>query len=312
MEQEKQYQLIPEADMKRLFSVVMVLLAFSAAHAVAGQQQQQGRRLDAQETDQAINNIFDGAMGVVRMEADLITQKKGGMNRDGQVSYEFLRLETPARMVLQNRGESQERIPLEAQTLIIVDGRNIWEVEAARNNRRQASRRSFRPNLEDTQAQGLAVFIGLFLMGRYVTSAGGLREDFDIACFEEPIPRRTETTLHFVLTPKRGGETLELWTLPNQALPWKVRSLERKEIKFPPPKPGEPPRFRMEETTRILRNVKTNLNGLPPFTADTFTLPFSRDMVVRDEQTNRVMDPEDVRRELQEVRREYGESQSGR
>ncbi len=282
-----------------------------AGWAAAGQQPQ-GRRLDPGETDQAINTIFNGAAGVVRMEADLITQKKGGMNRDGQISHEFLRLETPARMVLQNRGESQERVPLENQTLIIVDGRNIWEVEAARNNRRQVSRRSFRPRLEESHAQGLAMFIGLFLMGRDVTSAGGLREDFDIVCFEEPIPRRTETTLHFVLTPKRGGETLELWTLPDQALPWKVRSFEKKEIKFPPPKPGEPPRFRMEETTRILRNVKTNLNGLPPFTADTFTLPFAGDMAVRDEQTNKAMRPEDVRRELQEVRREYREAHSDR
>ncbi len=93
--------------------------------------------------------------------------------------------------------------------------------------------------------------------------------------------------------------------LPGQVLPWKVRSFERKEIKFPPPKPGEEPRFKMEETTRVLRNVRTNLNGLPPFTADTFTLPLARDMAIRDEQTNQPMPPEEVRRELQEVRREY-------
>ena len=289
--------------MKRTLFMALVL-AFVAGTAVAGQQPE-GRRLNPQQTDQAINAIFNGAMGVVRMEADLITQKKGGMSKDGQISYEFLQLEAPTRMVLQNRGESEERIPLEDQTLIIVDGRNIWEVEAQRDNQRQVSRRAFRPDLQTTQAQGLAVFIGLFLMGRDVTSASGLREDFDIACFEEQIPRREETTLHFVLTPKRGGETLELWMLPGQVLPWKVRSFERKEIKFPPPKPGQPPRFKMEETTRVLRNVKTNLNGLPAFTADTFTLPFSRDMIVRDEQTNQPMRPEEVQRELQEVRREY-------
>lgn len=290
--------------MKRIALFAMAAALFSGI-LPAGEPQPQGRKLNPRETDAAINAIFNGAMGVVRMEADLVTQKKGGMNRDGQISHEFLRLEAPARMALQNRGGSRGQLPLEQQTLIIVDGRNIWEVEAARDNRRQVSRRSFRPDFEQTQAQGLAVFIGLFLMGRDVTSAGGLREDFDIVCFDEPIPRRTETTLHFVLTPKRGGETLELWTLPNQALPWKVRSFERKEIKFPPPKPGEPPRFRMEETTRILRNVKTNMNGLPPFTAETFMLPLARDMVIRDEETNEAMRPEEVRRELEEVRREY-------
>ncbi|MCC8190075.1 MAG: hypothetical protein LIP77_05470 [Planctomycetes bacterium] len=157
----------------------------------------------------------------------------------------------------------------------------------------------------------MSVFIGLFLMGRDVTSASGLREDFDIRCFDEPIPNRRETTLHFVLTPKRGGETLELWMLPGQVLPWKVRSFERKEIKFPPPKPGEPPRFKVEETTRLLRNVKTNLNGLPPFTAETFMLPYTPDMVVRDEQTNQILSADDVRRELEEVRREYQLSHGG-
>lgn len=266
----------------------------------------QGRELSPQDTDRAINAVFNGAMGVVRMEADIITQKTGGMIKGSQTSYEFLRLEAPTRMALFNRGDSRERTPMEQNTIILVDGRNIWEVEARQANRgRSVSRRAFRPNLDGSQAQGLAVFIGLFLMGRDVTSASGLREDFDVRCFEEPIPNRPETTLHFVLTPRRGGETLELWMLPGQALPWKVRSLERKEIKFPPPKPGEPPRFKIEETTRVLQNVRTNLNGLPPFTAETFLLPLARDMNVRDEQTNQPMTPNQVRAELEEVRREY-------
>ncbi len=278
-------------------------LCIAAGAAFAGQ----GRELSQQETDRAIDSVFAGAQGVVRMEADLVTQKTGGMVKGSQNSYEFLRLEAPSRMILMNRGQSEGRIPPEQMTLIIVDGRNIWEVEAKAPNARErnVSRRSFRPNVAGTQAQGLAVFIGLFLMGRDVTSASGIREDFNIACFDEPIPNRRETTLHFTLTPKRGGETLELWMLPGQVLPWKVRSFERKEIKFPPPKPGEPPKFKLEETVRVLRNVKTNLNGLPPFSAETFLMPLAPDMVVRDEQTNQRMTPDQVRQELEEVRREY-------
>lgn len=294
--------------MKRIAIAFAMILTLTAPTAAAGEQT--GRQLSPQETDRAIDAVFSGAMGVVRMEADLITQKTGGMQKQPQTTYEFLQLEAPTRMVLVNRGPSREQVAIEESDIIIVDGRNIWEVESARGgNQRAVSRRAFRPNLQGVQAQGLAVFIGLFLMGRDVTSAAGLREDFDIACYDEPIPNRQETTLHFILTPKRGGETLELWMLPTQVLPWKVRSFERKEIKFPPPKPGEAPRFRVEETTRVLRNVKTNLNGLPPFTADTFTLPLARDMVVRDEQTNEQMNAEAVRRELQEVRREYEAAQ---
>ncbi|MDR1745211.1 MAG: hypothetical protein LBS30_05605 [Planctomycetota bacterium] len=290
--------------MKRSVIAATMILALSVLPAACGEAQ--GRQLSPQQTDQAIDGVFSGAMGVVRMEADLITQKTGGMQKQPQTTYEFLRLEAPTRMVLLNRGPSQDPVPLEESNIIIVDGRNIWEVEAAQGGGgRSVSRRAFRPNMQGVQAQGLAVFIGLFLMGRDVTSASGLREDFDIACYDEPIPNRRETTLHFVLTPKRGGETLELWMLPGQVLPWKVRSFERKEIKFPPPKPGEAPRFRVEETTRVLRNVKTNLSGLPSFTADTFMLPLARDMVVRDEQTNQPMPPDAVRQELQEVRREY-------
>lgn len=290
--------------MKRTVAVLFALLVF-AVTAAAGEAP--GRRLSPEETDAAINAVFSGAAGVVRMEADLVTRKTGGMQREPQTTYEFLRLEAPTRMALVNRGTSQERVPLEQSTLIIVDGRNIWEAEASQDGRRNVSRREFRPNLDGVQAQGLAVFIGLFLMGRDVTSAGGLREEFDIACIDEPIPNRRETTLHFVLTPKEGGETLELWILPGGALPWKVRSFERKEIKFPPPKPGQPPRFRTEETVRVLRNVKTNLNGLPEFTAETFLLPLAADMRIRDEATNRPMPPEAVRAELEEVRREYQE-----
>lgn len=288
--------------MKRsIFAMIPCILA--ATVAMAGQ----GRELSPQETDRAIDDVFNGAMGVVRMETDLTTEKTGGMVRGTQTTYEFLRLEAPTRMILVNRGQTQSRVALEDSTLIIVDGRNIWEVEARRQGgrERQVSRRSFRPNLQGTQAQGLAVFIGLFLMGRDVTSASGLREDFDIRCLEEPVPGARGTTLHFILTPKRGGENLELWMMPGQALPWKVSSVEKKEIKFPPPKPGEPPKYKIEQTTRVLRNVKTNLSGLPPFTAETFLLPLAQDMVIRDEQTNQRMTPEEVRQELNEVRREY-------
>ncbi|MDR3077403.1 MAG: hypothetical protein LBV15_01410 [Planctomycetota bacterium] len=284
-----------------LFSALLFALAPAALGGTPG------RRLSPQESDAAINSIFNGAQGVTRLEADLVTRKSGGMIKGTQTSYEFLRLETPARMFLQNKGQEQGRLPLERSTLIIADGRNIWEVEARREGagQRQTGRRSFRPDPARGQGQGLAVFIGLFLMGREVSSAGGLREDFAIDAYEEPLSGPPGSTLHFVLAPRRGGETLELWTIPGQVLPWRVRSFERKEIKFPPPRPGEPPRYKLEETIREIRNVRTNQNGLPPFTAETFLLPLAGDMVVRDEQSNRIMTPEEVLRELEEVRREY-------
>lgn len=296
---------------KRCFPFISLVLAAVVVGAGVAGEQPPGRPLSPQETDQAINSVFNSASGVVRMEADLITQKTGGMVKGEQITYEFLRLEAPARMWLQNRGTNQNPLPVEQCSLIIVDGRNIWEVEARQQNTREraVNRRAFRPNLEGKQAQGMAVFIGLFLMGKDVTSATGLREDFDIRCFEEPIPNRRETTLHFVLQPRRGGETLELWMLPGASLPWKVRSFERKVIKFPPPKPGEEPRFKLEETVRVLRNVKTNLNGLQPFNANTFLLPLAQDMRFRDEQTNQVIPHDLVRQELNAVRDEYQQYQ---
>ena len=293
----------------RLFIVVIAVLSLGTA--LAGQAQ--GRTLSVQETDQAINAVFSGAQGVVRMEADLTTQKTGGMVRGQQTSYEFLRMEAPSRMWLQNRGSSRGQLPIERSNLIIVDGRNIWEVEARQDNSREraVNRRAFRANLENRQAQGLAVFIGLFLMGKDVTSATGLREDFDIACVEEAMPNSRDRTLHFILKPRNGGETIELWMHPGASLPWKVRSFERKIIKFPPPKPGEEPKFKLEETVRTLGNVKTNLNGLGAFNAGTFLLPLAQDMRIRDEQTNQIIDHSLVRQELDRVRQQYQAEKGG-
>ena len=290
----------PMKTLRCLFPALLLALAPAAGG-------EAGRRLSPRDADAAINAIFNRAQGVTRLEAGLVTRKSGGMIKGTETSHEFLRLETPARMFLQNKGREQGRLPLERSTLIVVDGRNIWEAEARREGggRRQVGRRSFRPDPARGQGQGLAVFIGLFLMGREVSSAGGLREDFSIDAYEEPLSDPPGAALHFVLTPRRGGETLELWTVPGQVLPWRVRSFERKEIKFPPPRPGEPPRYKLEETIREIRNVRTNQNGLRPFTADTFLLPFAEDMTVRDEQSNRIMSSEEVLRELEEVRREY-------
>lgn len=299
--------------MRKHFSFPAVLAcALVCGFALAGEPQ--GRELPPQEVDRAINAVFAGAQGVVRMEADITTQKSGGMTREQQTSYEFLRMETPSRMWLQNRGSSQAPLPVEQCNLIVVDGRNIWEIEPRTQNSREraVNWRSFRPNLEGRQAQGLAAFIGLFLMGREVTSATGLREDFDIRCLEERLPNQQGTTLHFVLQPKRGGETLELWMVPGGTLPWRIRSFERKVIRFPPPKPGEQPRFRLEETVRTLRNVKTNLDGLPPFNANTFLMPLAQDMVIRDETNNRVITHDQVRQELGAVRNEYQQTVGGR
>lgn len=295
---------------KRFFLAALAVVVCS----LAGTAGQPPRQLSPAETDQAIDAVFRAAAGVVRMETDLITQKTGGMVKGSQTAYEFLRMEAPSRMWLQNRGTSERPLPLEQCTLILVDGRNIWEVEAGASGGREraVSRRQFRPDVGAVRGQGLAVFIGLFLVGKDVASAAGLREDFDIACIDEPIPNRQDRTLHFTLTPRRGGETIELWMQPGQVLPWKVRSFERKVIKFPPPKPGEPPRYKLEEATRVLRNVKTNLSGLPPFNDRTFILPLAPDMRIRDEQTNQPMSPEEVRRELEEVRAEYIRDNAGR
>ncbi len=59
-----------------------------------------GRELSPQDTDRAIDEVFNGAAGVTRMEADIITQKTGGMVKGSQLAYEFLRLETPAMLYL--------------------------------------------------------------------------------------------------------------------------------------------------------------------------------------------------------------------
>ena len=111
---------------KRLFRGVCVLgVCVIWGLGISGEPQ--GRQLSVPETDQAINAVFAGAQGVVRMEADLITQKSGGMVKGEQTTYEFLRMEAPSRMWLQNRGASQGQLPLEQSSLIIVDGRNIFQ-----------------------------------------------------------------------------------------------------------------------------------------------------------------------------------------
>lgn len=286
--------------------VLFVLILLSAGVFIeAGEA---GRQLSQAETDRAIDEIFQRAANVERMEAELVTAKTGGMVRGQQISHEFLRLEAPSRMVLINRGESQNPLPIEKCNLILVDGRNIWEVEASSGKERSVSRREFRPNVEGLRGKGLGAFIGLFLLGREVSSAAELRSDFNISCVEEVLPNNKDKTLHVSMTPRKGGETVELWLMPGQALPWKVRSFERKEIKFPPPKPGQPPRYKLEETVRALKNVRTNLTGLPPFTADTFTLPLAQDMRIRDETTNQPISPDAVRQELSRVREEYSQS----
>lgn len=285
--------------------------ALAAAVALAGgvrAGEPAGVPVSERDVDRVIEQIFEQGRAVNRLQADLTTRKSGGRLKPGTslIQFESVRLSAPNRMWLQNQGENARPQPQEKCSLLIVDGENLWDVQPAEGGRRDVSRRPLRADVKQGGAQNIAAVMLLFLgIDRDVRTARELRDYYDIACTLEPVPNgapaRPGQTYHFVLRPLAGapdGDVLELWYQEGSTLPWQIRTTQRQEVRWPRPKPGEPKRYTIEETMRVLRNVSTNRDGLREFDANAFRLPLSRDMEVVDEESGRMIPHDEVRRLL--------------
>ncbi len=283
-----------------MLKYALVVFLFSASCLNAGEEVP----LSAEEIDSTLDGILKRAGEITRLYADIETTKTGGVFAKQSVAFETLWLQAPDRVKLINRGASRKPVPWDECSLLLFDGEHYWELEPrfAENEPRIATRRPVK-QAGVNQGAGLAGFLSYFLLGgRDTATVKELREEFEISGFRET--DETGASYHFILKPRQEGEAMELWFRENEILPWKVKTVEKKKI-ITIGKSDGGEKFKLVEEVRVLKNLKTNLSGLEPFTSSVFIFPVEKNMTVTDEQTGAPVSPEQLAEELKLLRKKF-------
>lgn len=270
------------------FALVLLSLCLHA-----GEAEPTGRALTVEETDKAVESIFEKARQVTRIETELKTTKTGILKGGAKsIAYETIRYEAPNRVWWQNRGENEGAVADADCSLILMVGGWMWEIEPVLPpDPRRASRRK----MKDFGQDGRTVNLAAFLIGSDVQSAKEIRDRFELSAWMEN-EGGPDASYRLLLVPRSEGQTVELWIKPGDALPWKVRTVERKQVVTVGAAAGAAPRTKLHEEIRELRALKTNLTGLEPFAPETFLFPLAPGMKITDEDANCDLSEEDIRK----------------
>jgi hypothetical protein len=283
--------------MARILPAVVAFL-FSLAFSLSAQEAAEKPLSDA-DAYKAIDDILLRAKQIVRVQAELKTSKTGIL-KDGKISvaYETVKYEAPDRIWWQNRGETEGKAKGEDCSLVLMADGFFWEIEPQFGaDPRKATRRKAKVLAKE----GKTVNLAAFLIGSDVQSSKEIRDKFDLTAASEN-EGTDAASYRFFLKPKEEGPTVELWIRPGEALPWKVKTIEKKKVVTVGAPADAPPKFKMHEEVRELRDVKTNLTGLAPFPTETFLFPYEKGMEVTDEDAAQALSAEAIRKANDELK----------
>ncbi len=255
-----------------------------------------GRRLSDAEADAAMDEIFTRARAITRIEAALRTEKTG-IKKEGKttVAHEKIKYEAPDRVWWLSQGESEGEAKWEDCALLLMAGGAIWDIQPRfEGEPRRIERRRSTLVAKEGQSLNLAAF----LIGSDIASAKEVRDRFEVAAVLED-EGAAAASYHFTLKPKQEGAVLDLWFRVGQALPWRVKSTERRKLVLPG---GGEGRYKIVEEVRDLVDVRTNLDGLPPFSVETFLVPLEKDCEIVDAENQRALAAEEVAAEMKALR----------
>ncbi|MBN2712977.1 MAG: hypothetical protein JXR97_11195 [Planctomycetes bacterium] len=299
------------------FAAILVSL-FSGFVAFAGEEGCEGgvcridpvNGLSNEETDKLLEDIFENAKKITRVQASMFTRTTGGYAKEGSelVQYDEVKFATPAKIWKLSREDSKEELPFKDCSLVIFDGKYLWEMMPKFDDEpREVTRRTV--NKDDQKVSGNAG-LAVFLLRSDVKSAKELREEFDsIVCVKEGAGEKTVN--HFTLVPKNKAIVMELWFPAGAAVPSKVKTVTQEKLVGPGMKKGE---YKTKTKTEIreLNNVKTNLDGLAPFNTETFILPYEKGMSVIDDESGEPIPAETVKKDLDDMRKEMQKEAEGK
>lgn len=283
------------------FILVSAAVILTTAAVAFGAGEEGARPLSDADADAVLQGIFDRAAKLEYLDATMITTKQGGIVKGKQSQYAEVKMAAPAKLYMLSRGDSKEPLPFEQCSLMIFDGEYLWELEPLYegDEKRAATRRQLNAKGEDG---GAAPGMAVFLLGQDVRTPGELREKFDsVKAVFEPGKGEREGSYRFTLTLGKPDRTLDVWFRKGATVPWRIRTTETKQA-HDPLGIGGGGGAKSTVDERELLQVRTNLDGLTPFPAETFVFPLTDGIEVRDDKTGDEISRESLLEYLDKLR----------
>ncbi len=254
--------------MKNLFYCFCIFAAILTSAAVYAQDQNpvSNQPLTDQQVDKAFDDIFARQQQLTRLQAKIVTEKKGGgiFKRNVQ-TWGYAYAQMPNLLMFVDRGEIDKKLPETKAATILIDGTYLWDIKPGETDGSfEAERMSVR-NTADRD-----INIAALLIGANVSTGKELRKHYELKGVVEKYADNSQS-YHFMLKTLPGmekrkvKEEVDVWIRPGQVIPWKITS-----VRFSP-KGANPfgdnqastPAMKRTESTKYISDLKTNLTNPP-------------------------------------------------
>lgn len=231
------------------------------------------KAMSAQEVDAAFDRIFARQQKLTRLEAKIVTEKKGGgIFKRSVKTWGQAYAQMPSYLKFVDRGEVKKNLPVSKAATILIDGTYLWDIKPGDTD---GSFDAERMSVRSTGDRDIN--IAALLIGANVASGKELRRHYLLTGSLEKYADNTQS-YHFTLKTIPGREkrkvkeNVDVWIRPGEVVPWKITSVRLSPKGANPFSQKAATGFKRTESTKYISELKTNLSAspLPPFAPSTF------------------------------------------
>ncbi len=219
--------------------------------------------LNDEQIDQTFDQIFAQQQKITRMQAKVVTIKKGGsgpFKRDSStVGYAYAKM--PNCLLFIDRGEVSANLPENQSSIILIDGTYLWDLKPGDDEGAMEAERMLMKNAGDRD-----INIAALLIGADVATGKQLREFYLLSGELEDYGAEGKS-YHFGLKTipgkekKNVTEDVEVWIRVGGVIPWKIKTIRLTKVIDVLGTGGAT--TKSSESTKIISELQTNLSNPP-------------------------------------------------
>lgn len=255
------------------------------------------KKLTDEQIDAAFDDIFAKQKKLTRIKAKVVTEKKGGgVFKKSVKTWGIARAQMPDRLLFTDMGKVNAKENKGNEAIILIDGVYLWDIKPVGDN---GVREVERININ--RAGNRDINIAALLVEGNALSTEELRKLYNVQGVLETYPSGKKS-YHFTLKTipgkeikKRSQET-DVWTIPGEVIPWKIKSIRKIPIVSPFGKPTT--KFKTTESTKWISELESNLSkpALTKYPSSVFyigeIIKKNPGIIIKDSKGNKISGPE--------------------
>ena len=230
--------------------------------------------LTDEQIDKTFDEIFAQQQKITRMQAKVVTSKKGGIFNKLVQSTGYAYAQMPDRLLFVDYGENTaEQVEAKA-AIILIDGFYLWDLKPGENEGAFDVERLAMKSAGDRD-----INIAALLIGADVKTGKQLREFYALTGSLDDLGAAGKSYQFNLKTlpgkeKQKRKEDVVVWIRPGEVIPWKIHSLRYTPKSVNPLQQqteGET-QYKVTESTKEISELQTNLSNPPltPFAPERF------------------------------------------